>query len=129
MIKEIQNPLPSIFDIVEHNRLINRLKKKTKTKLGIYDVAFTSDFTLVEDFANKCDINKDEALSFLTVFFEEIKKELMSGGIINICGFGRFYINGPHKGNKGKVILPSKNARISPKFKPSVTLKKKLKNS
>jgi len=126
MIKEIKNPLPTIFDIVEHRRLLTRLKKKTKSALGIYDVAFNSDRTLVDELAEKCGIDKSLALSFLTVFFEEIKKEMMNGGIISIAGFGKFYVNGPHKGVSGRTIIPPENCRLMPKFKPGVTLKKRL---
>jgi len=127
MIKEIENPFQTIFDIVEHRRLINRLKKKTKSILGIYDVAFNNDQTLIEDFAKECNIDKSLALSFLTVFFEEIKKEMMNGGIIKIRKLGKFYVNGPHKGCSGKTIIPPKNCALLPRFKPAVRLKRLIK--
>jgi len=126
MIKEIKNPLPSIFDMIEHRKLIARIKKKTKATLGIYDVAFISDPTLIDELAEKCNINKGFALSFLTIFFEEIKKGLMEGTIINLKGFGKFYINGPHRGCNGKVVLPPENCPLIPKFKASPNLKKDL---
>lgn len=126
MIKEIKNPLPTIFDIVEHRRLVNRLKKKTKSVLSMYDVAFNTDRSLVDDLAEKCNISESLALSFLIVFFEEIKKEMMNGGIINIPGLGKFYVNGPHKGSSGKAIIPPENCRLTPKFKPFKSIKKRL---
>jgi len=129
MIEEIRNPSPSIYDIIEHKKLINRIKRKTKTKLGIYDVAFNSDYSLIEEFSEKCNVDKDFALSFITIFFEEIKKGMMEGKVIGLLGFGKFYVNGPHKGTDGKTILPSNKSRIFPKFKLSIVLKQKFKNS
>ena len=76
MIEEIENPLPSIFDIIEHKKLLSRLKKKTKSHLSLYDVAFNSDKTLIEELSERCNIDEQLALSFATVFFEEIKKEM-----------------------------------------------------
>jgi len=81
---------------------------------------------LIEELSEKCNIDKDLALSFLTVFFEEIKKGMMDGEIIKIYKLGKFYVNGPQRGGDGKVVLPSENSTFTPKFKPSVLLKRKL---
>jgi nucleoid DNA-binding protein len=126
MIEEIPNPLPSIFDIIDQKRLENRIKRNTKTKLGLYDVAFNTDNSLVEEFSKECNIDYTKALSFLTVFFEEIKKEVMQGNIVKLYNFGKFYVNGPHRGCTGKVVMPK--AFNMPRFKLSVNIKRKISN-
>lgn len=128
MIKEINNPLISIFEIAEHKNLIRRLKKRTKSALGIYDVAFNTDYSLVEELSKKYNIDEDKALSFLIVFFEEIKKEMMDGGIVKLVGLGKFYINGPHRDKNCNLVMPSEKSPLYPKFKLSVQMKRKLKS-
>lgn len=127
MITEIPNPYPSIFEIIEHDKLIEKLKKINTNNLGLYDVNFNSDYTLVKEFSEKCDVDEETALSFLIVFFEEIKKELINGRIVSLPKFGKFYLNGPHKGKEGYSIIPSNKSRLLPKFKASVLFKRELK--
>ena len=120
MIKEIRFPLPTIFDFL----------KKSKKKVAPCYVGFERDFSLVEEFAEKANIDETLAKDILIVFFDEIKNNLLNAKIVSINGYGKFYVG---SGNKDKFqhvkeFIDVKTSYLRPKFMTAQSLRKKLRD-
>ena len=124
MLKEIEEPLETIHEFFLKRRASKSVKKEFNTNLSEYDVYFKEDTALVKELAEKCNIDYNIAEQICIAFFEEIKRQMIDGNIVNMFEFGKFYLNGLHKNNKGKVVIPPKKCRCYPKFKASVIFKR-----
>ena len=86
---------------------------------------------LAQTIANKVGTSKKEAESMISTFVEIVTNTLMSGGIVNIAGFGAFSARtragrvgvNPQKPSE-KIQIPSV---VVPKFKAGKGLKDALK--
>ena len=84
---------------------------------------------LVDAVANKAELSKKDAESFLNGFIEAVTEELKSGGSVNLVGFGSFKVaaraareaRNPRTGETLKVP-----ARKVPAFKAGKDLKAAL---
>jgi len=120
VIKEIRFPLPTIFDFL----------KKSKKKVASCHIGFERDSSLVEEFAEKANIDEALAKDILIVFFDEIKSNLLNAKIISINGYGKFYVG---SGNRDKFqhvknFIDVKTNYLRPKFMTAKSLRKKLRN-
>ena len=120
MIKEIRFPLPTIHEFL----------RKSKKKVISDFVGFERDFSLVEEFAQEANIDEDFALNILVVFFDEIKKTMLSAKIITISNYGKFYLGAGNKDKyqKLKKFIDVKTVHLQPKFMTSKSLRKKLRD-
>lgn len=63
-------------------------------------------------------LNDENSGIILRLIFEEIRKALLRGEIINLRGFGSFYVSSPKvSGNKERVFI---------RFRPSKILRQRL---
>jgi len=58
-------------------------------------------------------LSKDTCSILITLFFQEIRNQMLRGNIISLKGFGKF-------------LIAKRSKKIFPKFKPSKWLKNKL---
>ena len=128
MIKEISNPSPTIYEYVQKKRVLRRISK-TSHGISVADANVNDDPLLVSEFAERSGISEDFARQLIVAFFEEIKKQMFDGNVVNIYGFGKFFINGPKRNENKQLIVPSKFANLFPKFKANIALKKLLRNN
>ncbi len=124
MIEEIEYPLPTIQEYIRDRRISKRIRKEMNTRITEFDVFFNRDTYLIDELSKRCDISREFAEKLLIVFFEEIKKNILAGNLVILSGFGKFYINGPHKHSDGKTKLPDMQGRFVPKFKAAFSIKK-----
>lgn len=84
---------------------------------------------LIDQLVTNTDVSKKTGKDMVENIFNIISGELLDGNEVNIHGFGKFSVTkrpartgrNPHNGEKIKIA-----AKKSPKFKPSLTLKKLL---
>ena len=128
MIKEIEDPIETIQEYLAKKRISKKIKKQFNTNLSEYDVYFKEDTSLIEEFAKKCNIDYELANKIAVIFFEEIKKGMLNGCVVQIHYFGKFFINGIHFNKKGKLVLPDKDSHFYPKFKAGTIFKRYILN-
>ena len=128
MIKEIEEPLETIQLYLARIKASRKVKRDLGTKLTEYDVHFKEDKSLIEEFAKRCNIDNALAERIATFFFEEIKKGMLGGCVVQIYFLGKFFLNGPHLNSKGKIVLPNETSWCFPRFKASVIFKRYILN-
>lgn len=125
MIKEICDPLETIFEHLAKKRASKKIKKEFNTNISEFDVFFKEDTSLIREFSKRCNIDYELAEKIAIIFFEEIKKVMLNGGVARIRAFGVFYINGPHFDRFHNVVLPKdKYTKFLPSFKAFPKFKK-----
>jgi len=65
-----------------------------------------------------CGFTKKQAIRILSLFFHEIRTTMLKGGIVDIRGFGSFFISSPS--------VTSNTKRVFPKFKAKRSLSRRL---
>ncbi len=120
MIKEIKFPLPNIKEV-------NSKKAIKKQNTNKYDyIRFDRDPSFVTELAEMCSITEELALELLTVFFDEIKQNLLTGHIICFKDFGKLYIASSNMKMHAKIEDQIDPKRSALRFKTFKALKKKL---
>lgn len=138
-IKEIPFPYVGILDeILEKREKDARRRRMRCGKFGrgflpikpkkpkpptVDYIRFDRDRSFVDEFIGVCGIEPQFAEEILTIFFDEVKKNMLQGNIIWINEFGKFYL-GISNYQKYKVL-----PEINPKYIfPRLKLGKKLIN-
>jgi len=123
-MKEIPFPLPDI----KGNYLRKRKPKIRKIDEKKVDyIRFERDPSLVSELAELCKISEDLALELLTVFFDEIKQNLLTGNIVYFDAFAKIYL--ACSNFKKNTIVENEirgTRRFCPKIKISRVLKRQL---
>lgn len=65
-----------------------------------------------------CGFNKDQAKRILTLFFQEIRNSMLNGELVDIRGFGSFFISSP--------AVTENTRRVFPKFKAKRSLSRRM---
>lgn len=154
MIEEIPYPFPTIQELQKEdelkdvvfdkeNKIVEEKKKKEpyaeykdidkekstkKPELGLREVAFYSDPSLVSDFAQKAKISNSLAESLMKIFFQELKNQLLKGKFISIRFFGKIWTMAPGIDNKGRFHIPT-GKRVYPRYKLGYKIKAKTKKN
>lgn len=127
MIKEIEKPIDTISKIRERQKKIRDIVRLYHKKLDNISVSLKEDPVLIDELVEAANVDRDVAERFLTILFEEIKRNILNGNVVKIIGFGTFYINGPHRNNKGRIVIPLEISSIlNVFFKASRALKKEM---
>jgi hypothetical protein len=75
---------------------------------------------IIEYIVAYCGLTKEQSKRILTMFFQEIRSNMLNGKIVDIRGFGSFFISSP--------ILTSNSKKIFPKFKSKRSFTTRLNN-
>ncbi len=89
MIKEIKNPLPTIFDYIRKREFEKQFVAKNPHAIKI-----NPNCEFVKYIVEKKKIDKDLVSKVINTFFGEVKRYMIEGYIVNIPNFGYFYICG-----------------------------------
>jgi nucleoid DNA-binding protein len=65
-----------------------------------------------------CGVTKEQAKRILTQFFQVIRSTMLSGNVVDIRGFGSFFISSP--------AVSSNSKKVFPKFKAKKSLSRRL---
>jgi len=65
-----------------------------------------------------CGFNKEQAKRVLALFFQEIRTAMLNGQVIDIRGFGSFFISSP--------TVTSNTERVFPKFQSKRSFSRRL---
>ena len=135
MIKEIEFPLPTIREkpIYWGQKIRVRLKQtewqKKNRLLSLYDfVGFSLDQSFVSEFAELAGVDENFAQEFLMVFYDEIKKCLITGHIIQLDRLGKFYLGQGNMDEKQKVHDCINPRNVKPRFSAMESLRRKLRD-
>ena len=60
-----------------------------------------------------CGFNKDQAKRILSLFFQEIRTAMLNGKVVDIRGFGSFFISSPTVTSNAKKIFPKFQSKRS----------------
>jgi len=130
VIKEIRFPLPTIFERPVPRPFVFGQKgpRGKRRKPNLYDyIRFDRDPSFIHEFASLTKLPEDFAKDFLTVFFDELKHQLMLGNIVNFSRLGKFYMGGGNVDRNQKVKNEiDLRLSVKPRFKAAISLKKLL---
>lgn len=65
-----------------------------------------------------CGFSKEQAKRILTLFFQEIRTAMLNGEVVDIRGFGSFFISSP--------AVSENTKRVFPKFKVKKSLSRRM---
>lgn len=135
MIKEIEFPLPTIREkpIYWGQKIRVRMKQtawqKKNRLLALYDfIGFSLDPELVCEFAELADISEESAQEFLMIFFDEIKKCLVTGHIVQFDRLGKFYLGQGNMDEKQKIHDCINPRNVKPRFSAMESLRRTLRD-
>ena len=127
MIIEIEKPIDTSSKISERKSKFRSITRLYHKAIDNIKISLEDDPLLIEELAEEAEIEPELAEKFLTVLFQEIKRNILNGNVIKLINFGTFYINGPHRDNKGKIVIPLEiRAQLFIFFKPTRGLKLKM---
>jgi hypothetical protein len=96
---------------------IDRGKKRVRKEYYVTDVAFNTDPSIIQDFADYEHINYELAETVLIAFFEELKAQLIDGKVIYVSKIGKFFVAAPYRNELGGFSIPDPNrCKYSPRL-------------
>ena len=133
MIKEIPEPYETIYEFLARKKSAEKVRKKYNIKLSEYDVEFKEDNTIIQEFALRSGLHYKTAEKIGRIFFEEIKRALISGKSVQIQNFGLFYTTWVSTieidGKKVSGIPDHKSCVNIPRLRAFFGMKKYVKNN
>lgn len=127
MIKEIKNPLPTIFDFIRKREFEKQFIAKNPHAITINP---NSEF--VKYIVEKQKLDKNLITKVINTLFSEIKRYMIEGYIVNIPFFGYFYICGYNykmrKNGSSILVLKSDVSKMYfyPRFRLCSSFKKEI---